>query len=326
MTGRGSRRSGELVRKEDASAGTSPHRTSRPSRDPARIPRLHSHCRLPGRPPRQPPALTTTKQAAEQIALETQRGPAVAAVATLPELTVGEAGVQAPVAREKRIRPGSGSDSPPARVALGHTCVVGVPATRYAKSGDVHIAYRLFGSGPCDLVLVPGLTSNLDAEFRAPGEVDEMEAIGKIARCVTFDKRGTGISDRVQGAPSLEERMDDVRAVMDAISSAEAVIFGRADGGAMSILFAATYPKRTVGLVLQNPQVRFTRAPDFPWGRLARSMTARQSVKCDCGALVSRRLRSHGARASPTTTRRWKPSRAVCGSQPAPERPLPSGR
>jgi class 3 adenylate cyclase/pimeloyl-ACP methyl ester carboxylesterase len=144
--------------------------------------------------------------------------------------------------------------------------VVGVPATRYAKSGNVHIAYRLFGSGPFDLVLVPGLTSNLDAEFHSPGEVDEMEALGKIARCVTFDKRGTGISDRVQGAPSLEERMDDVRAVMDAISSAEAVIFGRADGGAMSILFAATYPKRTVGLVLQNPQVRFTRAPDFPWG------------------------------------------------------------
>ena len=138
--------------------------------------------------------------------------------------------------------------------------------TRYATSGDVHVAYRVFGSGPVDLVFVDGLTSNLDAGFRQPGEAEEFRAFAGLARCIIFDKRGTGISDRVQGAPSLEERMDDVRAVMDAAGSAEAVIFGRADGGAMSVLFAATYPQRTVALILTNPMPRFTLAPDFPWG------------------------------------------------------------
>ena len=93
---------------------------------------------------------------------------------------------------------------------------------------------------------VPGPTSNLDSGFDA-GEADEMRAFGGIARCIIFDKRGTGISDRVQGAPSLEERMDDVRAVMDSAESSEAVILGRRDGAAMSVLFAATYPARTMG-------------------------------------------------------------------------------
>jgi len=138
--------------------------------------------------------------------------------------------------------------------------------TRYATSGDIHVAYRVFGRGPVDLVFVEGLTSNLDAGFHAPGEAEEFRAFAGLARCIIFDKRGTGISDRVHGAPSLEERMDDVRAVMDAAGSAEAVIFGRADGGAMSVLFAATYPERTVALILANPLPRFTRAPDFPWG------------------------------------------------------------
>ena len=81
---------------------------------------------------------------------------------------------------------------------------------------EVHVAYRVFGSGPVDLVFVDGLTSNLDAGFHAPGEAEEFRAFAELARCIIFDKRGTGISDRVQGAPSLEERMDDVRAVMDA--------------------------------------------------------------------------------------------------------------
>ena len=140
-----------------------------------------------------------------------------------------------------------------------------VAETRYAKSGDVHIAYRVEGGGPFDVVLVPGLTSNLDALLVEAGETEDVEALAKFARCIVFDKRGTGISDRVAGAPSLEERMDDLRAVMDAANSNRATIYGRADGGAMSILFAATYPERTVALVLTNPRPRFTRAADFPW-------------------------------------------------------------
>jgi class 3 adenylate cyclase len=136
---------------------------------------------------------------------------------------------------------------------------------RYAKSGDVHIGYRVFGAGAFDIVLVSGLTSNLDSGFWAPEEAEELEALERIARCIIFDKRGTGISDRVAGAPSLEQRMEDVRAVMEAAESSSAVIYGRADGGAMSVLFAATYPERTLALILANPRPRFTSAPDFSW-------------------------------------------------------------
>jgi class 3 adenylate cyclase len=145
---------------------------------------------------------------------------------------------------------------------------VDVQETRYAKSGDIHIAYRVEGAGRFDVVFVPGLTSNLDAPLRAAGadEADALGVLSNVARCIAFDKRGTGISDRVVGAPSLEERMDDLRAVMDAVGSQKAAIYGRADGGAMSLLFAATYPERTVALLLTNPRPRFTRAPDFPWG------------------------------------------------------------
>ena len=117
---------------------------------------------------------------------------------------------------------------------------------RYAKSGDVYIGYRVFGAGPIDIVLISGLTSNIDSGFWAPDEADELEALERIARCIIFDKRGTGISDRVTAAPSLEERMDDVRAVMDAADSSHAAIYGKHDGGAMSVLFAATYPERTL--------------------------------------------------------------------------------
>jgi class 3 adenylate cyclase/pimeloyl-ACP methyl ester carboxylesterase len=141
--------------------------------------------------------------------------------------------------------------------------------TLYAKSGNLHIAYRIFGDGPVDIVLVPGLTSNLDPGFRAPDEASELEALERVFRCILFDKRGTGLSDRVEGAPPLEERMDDVRAVMDSAGSTQAVIYGRADGGAMSALFAATYPERTLALILANPRPRFTQAPDYPWGPTA---------------------------------------------------------
>jgi class 3 adenylate cyclase/pimeloyl-ACP methyl ester carboxylesterase len=136
---------------------------------------------------------------------------------------------------------------------------------RYAKSGDVHIGYRVFGAGGFDIVFVSGLTSNIDSGFWAPEEAEELEALERVARCIIFDKRGTGISDRVAGAPPLEQRMEDVRAVMEGANSSSAVIYGRADGGAMSVLFAATYPERTLALILANPRPRFTSAPDFPW-------------------------------------------------------------
>jgi class 3 adenylate cyclase len=140
-----------------------------------------------------------------------------------------------------------------------------VPETRYAKSGDVHVAYRVWGDGPLDLVVVPPLLFSILAHGEEPDIHAGFERMSSLARVITFDKRGTGASDPVAGAPSLEERMDDVRAVMDAARSSCAALLGVADGGAMSILFAATYPERTSGLALFRAKPRYVWAPDFPW-------------------------------------------------------------
>jgi pimeloyl-ACP methyl ester carboxylesterase len=122
------------------------------------------------------------------------------------------------------------------------------PETRYAKSGDVHIAYQVTGSGPLDLVWVPGFVSHLEADWDNSAKVRIFERLGSFCRLMRFDKRGTGLSDRV-AIPTLEQRMDDVRAVMDAVGSKQAALFGFSEGGPMSLLFAATYPERTVALV-----------------------------------------------------------------------------
>jgi class 3 adenylate cyclase/pimeloyl-ACP methyl ester carboxylesterase len=136
--------------------------------------------------------------------------------------------------------------------------------TRYALSGDVHVAYRVFGHGPLDLVLVGGLDFP-SVDFHEEVVSPEFVALTERMRVIRFDKRGTGSSDRVSGVPSLEERMDDVRAVMDAAGSERAAILGHVDGAAMAILFAATYPDRVFALALVQAKPRFVRAPDFPW-------------------------------------------------------------
>ena len=124
------------------------------------------------------------------------------------------------------------------------------PETRYAKSGDVSIAYQVVGNGELDLVYVPGFVSNLDRVWENPLWADFFSRLAAFSRLILFDKRGTGLSDRVAGVPDLEARMDDVRAVMDASGSERAAVFGQSEGGAMSMLFAATYPERTRALVL----------------------------------------------------------------------------
>jgi class 3 adenylate cyclase len=131
------------------------------------------------------------------------------------------------------------------------------PETRYAKSGDVHIAYQVVGSGPFDLVFVPGFISNLEHYWSQPRLARFMERLASFSRLIMFDKRGTGLSDRVGQVPTLEQRMDDVRAVMDAVGSERASIFGMSEGGAMSVLFAATYPERTRSLVLYGAIAHF---------------------------------------------------------------------
>jgi pimeloyl-ACP methyl ester carboxylesterase/class 3 adenylate cyclase len=140
------------------------------------------------------------------------------------------------------------------------------PETRYAKSGDVHIAYQIVGEGPRDLVLVPGWASHVECFWEEPGFARFLGRLATFSRLIIFDKRGTGLSDRVPGIPTLEERMDDVRTVMDAAGSERAVLCGISEGGPMSALFAATYPERTASLVLYGAQAKFTPDQSYPWG------------------------------------------------------------
>jgi class 3 adenylate cyclase len=149
------------------------------------------------------------------------------------------------------------------------------PETRYARSGDVSIAYQVLGDGPLDLVFVPGWISHLDHYWEEPRVARFFRRLGSFARLIRFDKRGTGLSDRAVAIPTLEERMDDVRAVMDAAGSARAAVLGISEGGAMSLLFAATYPERTTALVLYGSFARSAWAPDYPHGRTGEELRAR---------------------------------------------------
>jgi pimeloyl-ACP methyl ester carboxylesterase/class 3 adenylate cyclase len=142
-----------------------------------------------------------------------------------------------------------------------------ITETRYAMSGDFHIAYQVVGDGPFDLVFVPGFVTHLELQWKLPGFESLLRGLGSFSRLIRFDKRGTGMSDPVARAPSLETRMDDVRAVMDAVGSGRAAFYGLSEGAAMSILFAATYPERTAALVLRSCSPRTMWAADFPWGR-----------------------------------------------------------
>ena len=124
------------------------------------------------------------------------------------------------------------------------------PETKFAQSGDASIAYQVLGQGPLDLVVVPGFVSHLEHAWEDPSYARFLERLASFSRLILFDKRGTGLSDRITGIPTLEQRMDDVRAVMDAVGSQRAALFGVSEGGSMSVLFAATYPERTSALVL----------------------------------------------------------------------------
>lgn len=141
------------------------------------------------------------------------------------------------------------------------------PETRYAKSGVTHIAYQVFGSGPQDLILVPGWMSNIEVFWEDPAVARFLQRLASFSRVILFDKRGTGLSDRLGDLPNLETRMDDVRAVMDAVGCSRATLCGYSEGGVMCALFAATYPQRTNALVMIGSYARQRPAPDYPWGR-----------------------------------------------------------
>ena len=139
-----------------------------------------------------------------------------------------------------------------------------VPQTQYAESDDLSIAYQVFGHGAVDLVFIPGIVSHIELNWEIPAFARMLRKLGSHFRVIMFDKRGQGLSDRFEGVPTLEERMDDVRDVMRAASSSRAVLLAYSEGGPMGALFTATYPERVERLVLLSSMARFSWAPDYP--------------------------------------------------------------
>ncbi|MPY89667.1 MAG: alpha/beta fold hydrolase [Luteitalea sp.] len=164
--------------------------------------------------------------------------------------------VQAEAAASSWSRP----DAPPNGISAR------VPETRYAQSGDVNIAYQVVGDGPFDLVFVMGWVSHLEYFWMEPTFARFLRRLASFSRLILFDKRGTGLSDRVAALPTLEQRMDDVRAVMEAAGSRRAVLLGVSEGGPMCSLFAATHPEKTLALAMIGTYARRLKAPDYPWG------------------------------------------------------------
>ena len=146
------------------------------------------------------------------------------------------------------------------------THMTATPETRYVKSGDVHIAYQVIGDGPLDIVFVPGFVSNVEGTWDSPGRAKFFRRLASFSRVILFDKRGTGLSDRSSQIFTLEQRMSDVQAIMDAVGSKRAALMGVSEGGPMSILFAATYPQRTAAMVLYGTYAKRSWAPDYPFG------------------------------------------------------------
>jgi class 3 adenylate cyclase len=154
-------------------------------------------------------------------------------------------------------------------------------ATRYAKSGDVHIAYQVFGDGPRDLLVIPGAYSHLELAWEDPGYAYAMARLATFARVITFDKRGQGLSDRGVAMPTIEELGDDVLAVLDAAGSSRAAIFGQSEGGGPAMVFAAGHPARSLALILFGTAARMARSPESPWGRTPEESAQRLALLSD---------------------------------------------
>ena len=141
-----------------------------------------------------------------------------------------------------------------------------VPTTRYAKSGEVNIAYQVFGDGSVDLVFVPGFISHIELAWEEPYLARFLRRLAAFTRVIFFDKRGTGLSDPVARPPGLTERMDDIRAVMDAAGSQTAALFGVSDGGCLCIAYAVAHSERSAALITYGSYARRLRSADYPWG------------------------------------------------------------
>jgi pimeloyl-ACP methyl ester carboxylesterase len=180
------------------------------------------------------------------------------------------------------------------------------PNIRYARNGDVSIAYQVVGDGPTDLVVVFGYVSNIEVTWEEPMLARFLERLSQYARLIVFDKRGTGLSDRVSEVPSLEVRMDDVRAVMDAAGSKQAALFGMSEGGAMCMLFAATYPERCTGLILAGSYDCRARTEEEPWGFSPEQFDAWiGSIRNDWGGTAGIEMRAPSMAADPAYREWW---------------------
>jgi pimeloyl-ACP methyl ester carboxylesterase len=192
------------------------------------------------------------------------------------------------------------------------------PETRYVETDGMSIAYQVFGSGAQDLVLIPGIVSHLDAQWQEEASARLLRRLARSFRVICFDKRGQGLSDRFEGVPTLEQRMDDVRAVMQAAGSAKAVLFAYSEGGAMGALYTATHPALVERLVMIASMARFCRAPDYPhmpplarvlagvadtWGSAASAALFAPSRSGDA-AFCERLARFQRQTASPSAMRR----------------------
>lgn len=178
---------------------------------------------------------------------------------------------------------------------------------KYAKSGDVSIAYAISGAGPPDLVFVHGFAGNIEIENEIPFQAAFLEHLAGFSRLITFHRRGTRLSDRLREPATLEVRMDDLRAVLDAVGSERAVLFGTFEAASMCMLFAATYPERTSGLVLYNPVARGSWAPTTRGPRHPRSGVVKRSSSSPPGAFTPRQRAGSAAwlprtRTTPTSS------------------------
>jgi pimeloyl-ACP methyl ester carboxylesterase/DNA-binding winged helix-turn-helix (wHTH) protein len=181
-----------------------------------------------------------------------------------------------------------------------------VPRTQYARSGDVNIAYQVLGHGPIDLVFVMGWVSHLECFWTEPSFARFLRRLSEFARLILFDKRGTGLSDRVGALPTLEQRMDDVRAVMAAAGSRQAVLMGVSEGGPLCSLFATTYPEKTRALIMVGTYAKRIWAPDYPW---APDAEARErffdEIRTNWGGPVGLEARAPSRAADPAFREWW---------------------
>ena len=181
-----------------------------------------------------------------------------------------------------------------------------VPETHYARSGDVNIAYQVIGGGPIDLVFIMGCVSHLEYFWAEPSFARFLNRLAAFSRLILIDKRGTGLSDRVTELPTLEQRMDDVRAVMDQVGSTQASLVGVSEGGPMCALFAATYPEKTRALVMIGTYAKRLRDPDYPWAPTREQREAfYQLIRDEWGGPIGLEERAPSVAADPAFRTWW---------------------